>query len=239
MIGGVKVIDPAKNPGLVYFMPCGKSPARRRRLPRRQVRHRLRQAPGRHHRLQLGEGPDRDAEQGLHRRRGRHPGPEVRVDQGRRGAGRPRAAAHPVRPRRLRLHLALRGQRDRQVEARDLGGRGQGADVLLDRPPHRGRGRHREPRRQVAGGPQQALPRAPPQRRPVPARVQPARGHHRGEDEARPRLLHRARAPLRPDHQGRQDASRSRSTRRRRTSTPTRSGTSRTPASPATATRCW
>ncbi|MFN8095243.1 MAG: Sec-dependent nitrous-oxide reductase [Vicinamibacteria bacterium] len=26
MIGGVRVIDPAKNPGLVYFMPCGKSP---------------------------------------------------------------------------------------------------------------------------------------------------------------------------------------------------------------------
>ncbi|MGE0455704.1 MAG: Sec-dependent nitrous-oxide reductase [Vicinamibacteria bacterium] len=25
-IGGVKVIDPAKHPGLVYFMPCGKSP---------------------------------------------------------------------------------------------------------------------------------------------------------------------------------------------------------------------
>ncbi|HET7293674.1 MAG TPA: Sec-dependent nitrous-oxide reductase, partial [Vicinamibacteria bacterium] len=25
-IGGVKVIDPAKNPGLVYFLPCGKSP---------------------------------------------------------------------------------------------------------------------------------------------------------------------------------------------------------------------
>ncbi len=125
--------------------------ARRRRLPRRQVRHRLRQAPGRHHRLQLGEGPDRDAEQGLHRRRGRHPGPEVRVDQGRRGPGRPRAAAHPVRTGRLRLHLALRGQRDRQVEARDLGGRGQGPDVLLDRPPLGGRGRHGEPGRQVAG----------------------------------------------------------------------------------------
>ncbi len=31
----------------------------------------------------------------------------------------------------------VRGQRDRQVEARDLGGRGQGADVLLDRPPAR------------------------------------------------------------------------------------------------------
>ena len=26
MIGGVRVIDPAKNPGLVHFMPCGKSP---------------------------------------------------------------------------------------------------------------------------------------------------------------------------------------------------------------------
>ncbi|MCL4812338.1 MAG: Sec-dependent nitrous-oxide reductase [Vicinamibacteraceae bacterium] len=26
MIGGVRVIDPAKHPGLVYFLPCGKSP---------------------------------------------------------------------------------------------------------------------------------------------------------------------------------------------------------------------
>jgi nitrous-oxide reductase len=26
MLGGIKVIDPAKHPGLVYFMPCGKSP---------------------------------------------------------------------------------------------------------------------------------------------------------------------------------------------------------------------
>ncbi len=26
LIGGIKVIDPAKHPGLVYFMPCGKSP---------------------------------------------------------------------------------------------------------------------------------------------------------------------------------------------------------------------
>ncbi len=67
MIGGVKVIDPAKHPGLVYFMPCGKSPHGVDVSPGRQVHHRLRQAAGRHHRLQLGEGPDRDAEQGLHR----------------------------------------------------------------------------------------------------------------------------------------------------------------------------
>ena len=26
MIGGVKVIDPKDTPGVVYFMPCGKSP---------------------------------------------------------------------------------------------------------------------------------------------------------------------------------------------------------------------
>ena len=72
---------------------------RGRRLPRRQVHHRLRQAPGRHDRLQLREGPDGDPQQGLHGRRGRDPGPEVRVDQGRRGRGRPRPAPHPVRRR--------------------------------------------------------------------------------------------------------------------------------------------
>ena len=151
MIGGVKVLDPEEGPRPRLLHALRQVAPRRRRLARRQVDHRLRQAPGRHHRLQLREDPDRHPQQGLHRRRGRHPGPEVRVDQGRRGAGRPRAAAHPVRPRRLRLHLALRGQRDRQVEARHLGGRGQGPDVLLDRPPDRGRGRHREPRRQVPG----------------------------------------------------------------------------------------
>ena len=205
MIGGVKVLDPGQAPRARLLHALRQVAPRRRRLPRRQVHHRLRQAPGRHHRLQLREGPDRDAQQGLRGRRGRHPRPQVRVDQGRRGAGRPRPAAHPVRPRRLRLHLALRRQRDRQVEARDLGGRGQGPDVLLDRPPERGRGRHREPGRQVPGRPQQAVPRPAPLGGSVAAGVEPARRHHRGEDEAAPRRLHRARAALRPDHQGRQD----------------------------------
>ena len=62
--------------------------ARRRRLARRQVHHRVRQARGHHDGVQLREDPDRDSQQGLHRRRRRHSGPEVRVDQGRRSAGR-------------------------------------------------------------------------------------------------------------------------------------------------------
>ncbi len=65
MMGGVKVLDPKKVPGLMYLMPCGKSPHGVDVSPGRQVHHRLRQAPGRHDRLQLREGPDRDPEQGL------------------------------------------------------------------------------------------------------------------------------------------------------------------------------
>ena len=42
MIGGVKVIDPAKNPGLVYLHALRQVAPRRRRLARRQVHHRLR-----------------------------------------------------------------------------------------------------------------------------------------------------------------------------------------------------
>ena len=204
MIGGVKVLDPKKVPGIVYLLPCGKSPHGVDVSPDGKYDHRLGQAPGRHDRLQLREDPDRHPQQGLHRRRGRDPGAEVRVDQGRRGAGRPRPAAHAVRPRRLGLHLAVRRQRDRQVEARDLGGRRQGPDVLLDRPPDGGRGRHGQPGRQVPGRAQQALARPAPLGRPVAARVVAARRHLRGEDEAPLRRLHRARAALRADHQGRQ-----------------------------------
>ena len=171
LIGGVKVLDPKKVPGHRLLHALRQVAARGRRGPERQVDRGLGQAPGGHHRLQLREDPDRDQEQGLHRRRGRHPRAQVRVDQGRRGAGGPRAPAHPVRSRRLGLHLALRGQRDRQVEARHLGSGGQGAHVLLHRPSRRGRGRHGVARRQVPGGPQQALPRPPSLGGAVAARV--------------------------------------------------------------------
>ena len=42
----------------------------------------------------------------------------------------------------LRLHVAVRRQRHRQVEARHVGGRGQGAHVLQHRPPLAAGGRH-------------------------------------------------------------------------------------------------
>ena len=206
MIGGVKVLDPKKVPGIVYLMPCGKSPHGVDVSPDGKCDHRLRQAAGRDHRLQLREDPDRDPQQGLHRRRGRDPGPEVRVDQGRGGAGRPRPAAHAVRDRRLGLHVAVRRQRDREVEARHLGGRGQG---------------RRCPTRSATWPRPRATPSAPDGNylvglnklshgrhligRPVAARVVAARRHHRGEDEAPLRRVHRARAALRADHQGRQD----------------------------------
>ena len=142
MIGGVKVLDPKKVPGIVYLMPCGKSPHGVDVAPDGKWIVGSGKLQGVTTVVQLREDPDGDPQQGLHRRRGRDPGAEVRVDQGSRGAGRPRAAPHAVCAGRLRLHVAVRGQRDRQVEARHVGGGGQDPDVLLDRPPHGGRGRH-------------------------------------------------------------------------------------------------
>ena len=117
--------------------------ARRRRLARRQVHHRLRQAPGRHDRLQLREDPDGDPQQGLHRAT-RTASRSSSTSRSR--TPRSRSASGPLHtqfgPNGECLHLALRRQRHRQVEARHLGSRRQGPDVLLDRPPDGGRGRH-------------------------------------------------------------------------------------------------
>ncbi len=134
MIGGVKVLDPQEGPRTRLPDALRQVAARRRRLAGRQVGDRLRQAAGSDHGVQLREGPHRHPQQGLRRRRGRHPGAQVREHQGGGGARRAGAAPHPVRARRLRLHLAVRRLGDRQVEAGHLGGRRQGSDVLLDRP---------------------------------------------------------------------------------------------------------
>ena len=225
MIGGVKVIDPAKNPGLVYFMPMGKSP------------HGVDVAPD--GKYIIGSGKLQGVTVAFNWEKvqtairnkdfaGDEDGiPVLKYESIKDAevAGGPGAPAHPVRARRLRLHLALRGQRHRQVEARHLGGGGQGPHVLLHRPPDRRRGRHREPRRQVPGGPQQALPRPPPLGGPLPARGLAARGHLRGEDEAPPRLLHRARAPLRADREGRQAQAHRGLSQGGEQAPPTRSGT--------------
>ena len=122
MIGGVRVIDPKKVPGLIYLIPCGKSPHGVDVTPGRPVHHRLGQAAGRHHGVQLREDPDGDQEQGLLGRGRRHPGPQVRVGQGSGSASRPRAAAHAVRAERHGLHLALRRQRRRVLEDRRVAG---------------------------------------------------------------------------------------------------------------------
>ncbi len=91
-----------------------------------------------------------------------------------------------------------------------------------------------EPGRQLPGRPEQAVARPAPLGRPVPARVLAAGGHHRREDEAALRRLHRARAALRADGEGRQ-AQADRGVSEGREHAPARrSGTSRTPASRAT-----
>ena len=186
-------------------MPCGKSPHGVDVSPDGKYIIGSGKLPGRHDGVQLREDPDRDPQQGLHGRRRRHPGPQVRVDQGRRSAGGPRPAAHAVRPGRLRLHVAVRRQRDRQVEARHVGSRRQDPDVVLDRPPDGRRGRHGQPGRQVPGRRSTSCRTAGTCRRAVAAGVVAARRHLRREDEAALRRVHRARAALRADHQGRQD----------------------------------
>ena len=78
--------------------------------------------------------------QGLHPRPGRAgPGP----------------AAHRLRRQGLRLHLAVHRVGGRQVGPQDPEDRGQAARALQHRPHPRGRGRHRQPRRQVRGGDEQ------------------------------------------------------------------------------------
>ena len=147
MIGGVKVIDPKKVPGLVYLMPCGKSP------------HGVDVSPD--GKYIVGSGKlqgvttvfNFEKIQTAIRNKdftGDEDGIPVLKYESIKDAEVPVGlgpAAHAVRARRLRLHVALRRQRHRQVEARDLGSRRQDPDVLLDRPPLRGRGRHRAPRR--------------------------------------------------------------------------------------------
>ena len=147
MIDGVKVIDPEKVPGLVYLLPCGKSPHGVDVSPDGKYIVASGKLQGVTTVFNFEKIQTAIRNKDFLRRRGRHPGAQVRIDQRRRGAGRPRSAAHAVRPRRLRLHVAVRGQRHREMEARHVGGRRQDPDVVLHRPPGGGRGRHGQPGR--------------------------------------------------------------------------------------------
>ena len=79
--------------------------------------------------------------------------------------------------------------------------------LVLHRASRGGRRRHGQPRRQLPGRPEQVVARPAPERRSVTTRVVAAARHLRGEDEAPLRCLHRAGAALRANHQGRQDSS--------------------------------
>ena len=151
VIGGVKVIDPKKVPGIVYLLPCGKSP------------HGVDVTPD--GKWIIGSGKLQGVTTAFNFEKiqtairnkdftGEEDGIPVLKYESIKDAEVPVGlgpAAHAVRAGRLGLHVAVRGQRDREVEARHLGSRRQGADVVLDRPPGGGRRRHGQPRRQLPG----------------------------------------------------------------------------------------
>ncbi len=121
-IGGAPVLDPKDVPGLVYLIPTPKSPHGVDVEPERRVHLRLRQAAGRGHGVQLQEVPGRGRGQEVRRRPLRHPGAQVRGLPRGQGAGRPGAAAHPVRRQGQRLHLAVPRLADRRSGRSDRPG---------------------------------------------------------------------------------------------------------------------
>jgi nitrous-oxide reductase len=112
-------------------------------------------------------------------------------------------------------YTSLRRERGGEVEAaalrRHLGHEPirarQDPRVVQHRSPGDRRGRLDEPRRQLSGGPQQAVEGTPHQRRALDPGVGAADRHQRRQDEAPLRRLHRAGAPLRDHHKGRQAGS--------------------------------
>jgi nitrous-oxide reductase len=108
MIGGVRVLDPKKVPGLVYFMPCGKSP------------HGVDVSPD--GKYIIGSGKLQGVTTAFNFEKvltairnkdftGDEDGvPVLKYEshQGRRGRSRARPASHPVRAQRRGLHLSLR-----------------------------------------------------------------------------------------------------------------------------------
>ena len=213
MIDGVPVIDPAKVPGVIYFLPVPKSPhgidtdpsgrwiaASGKLQPVTSVFdfEKIQKAIA----AKTFDGDVRGI-------------PVIKyeaVHRGR-GPGRPRAAAHPVRRQGQRLHVAVRRVGGRQVDAAAVERRAeegpehdrhrQDPGALQHRPPGRRRQRHQGALRQVPGGDEQAVEGPPPLGRAVAAGEQPADRHHRPEDGDALRGLHRAGAALRADPQGR------------------------------------
>jgi hypothetical protein len=152
-IAGMRVIASADGDrrGPADLRARAEEPARRRRDARRQGHRRRRQARHAHARSTTSPKIKAliDAEEV--RRQGplRRADPRLQgVDRGQ-VRDRPRPAAHAVRRQGLRLHVGVHRDGRRQVVAQGPQGRREDLDALQHRPPGRGRGRHRQPRRQV------------------------------------------------------------------------------------------
>ena len=174
MLGGVPVIDPAKVPGVLYFLPVPKSPHGIDTDPsgRWIVAGGKLQPVASVFDFEKIQAGDRRASSS--RRRPRHSGPQLRVGPRGRGPGRPRAAAHPVRRQGQRLHLAVRRVGGREVEAAavdaeetrgsEQGRPRQDSGALQHRPSRHRRQRHQGALRPVPGGDEQAVEGPPPRR---------------------------------------------------------------------------
>ena len=123
MIGGAPVLDPAKVAGHRLPLPAGQvartawtsTPSGEWIIGSGKLLADV-------DRLQHRQDPEGHRGQGLRGDDRRHPGADLRRGARGRDAGRPGAAAHPVRRQGLRLHLAVRRERSRQVEAPALRG---------------------------------------------------------------------------------------------------------------------
>ena len=163
MIGGVKVLDPKKVPGIIYLMPCGKSP------------HGVDVSPD--GKYIIGSGKLQGVTTAFNFEKvqtairnkdftGDEDGiPVLKYESIKDAevAGRPRPAPHAVRRRTARP--TPRSSSTRAVAKWKLG-----TWEVVDKIPMsysighllRRRGRHRQPRREVPRRPQQALPRPAP-----------------------------------------------------------------------------
>ena len=219
------MIDPKEAPGVVYLLPCSKSPARRRRQPRRQIHHRQRQAavaspPSSTSRRSTTAIQNKDFsgdEDGI---------PVLNYDK--------------IKDAEINVGLGpLHTQFDDQgfaytslfVESAVAKWKLGTWEVVDKIPVTYNIGHLRAAEGDTVhpdGKYLVALNKLSHGRHlsvgPVAAGVFAADRHHRREDEAALRCLHRARTALCADHQGGQAASRSRCTRRKRTSIPRRSG---------------
>ena len=250
MMDGVPVIDPAKVPGVMYFLPVPKSPHGIDTDPSGRWIVGIGKLAPVVERLRLREDP------GGHRRRSSSTGDDAR----RAGASSTRAVLEgevPVGLGPLHTQYDGKGNAYTSLFVESAGGQVEAAAVDGARSaPISTRSsatRSRCTSTSATWSSAAATPRQPYGQYlvamnklskgrhlsvgPSQPESEPAHRHHRQEDDDALRGLHRAGAALRPDPQGRRASSRSRSIRRPRTRIRMRCGPRPRPASRAPATR--